>query len=73
MKATAKIIFFVTLLLPPAVMAGTVPEIDVEKIFAEKKALIKEAYYSFLYKFGQDHPHTQIVKKHFDNLGGNQG
>ena len=43
MKATAKILILVILLLPAAIIAETVPEIDVEKLFADKKVLVKEA------------------------------
>lgn len=43
MKTKAKILIILILLAPAPLIAETVSKIDVEKIFAEKKALIKEA------------------------------
>ena len=43
MKTIAKILIILMLLIPAALIAETNPEIDVEKLFAEKKAFIKEA------------------------------
>ena len=43
MKTIAKILIILLLLIPAALIAETNPEIDVERLFAEKKAFIKEA------------------------------
>jgi hypothetical protein len=43
MKIKAKILIILILLAPAPQFAETVHEIDVEKLFAEKKALVKEA------------------------------
>ena len=43
MKTYAKIVIILTLLVSSPTLAETVPEIDVENLFAEKKALVKEA------------------------------
>ena len=43
MKTYVKIVIILTLLVSLPTFAETVPEIDVEKLFVEKKALIKES------------------------------
>jgi hypothetical protein len=42
MKTTAKIFIILILLVPAPLLAETFPEIDVEKIFVEKKAFVKD-------------------------------
>ncbi len=43
MKIKAKILIVLILLAPTLLFAETLPEIDVEALFAKKKALVKEA------------------------------
>jgi hypothetical protein len=43
MKTIAKILIILMLIVPAQIPAETFSEIDVEKLFAEKKALIKQA------------------------------
>ena len=43
MKTFANIVIILTLLASSPTLAETVPEIDLEKLFAKKKALVKEA------------------------------
>ena len=43
MKIIAKILIFLMLMAPAPLFAETVPDINVENLFAQKKALVKEA------------------------------
>ena len=43
MKAIARILLIIVLLLPASLLAETLPEIDVEQLTAKKKAIVKDS------------------------------